>query len=105
MDKFETFWQMAAALPAVKDGISPMDMAAMPPMLSSLLRAISRSAGMSLDNLAAESGFDLEQASRISALLVERGYLLAVPSEQAGVPAVYRVRLARTRRHNLPVNF
>jgi DNA-binding MarR family transcriptional regulator len=105
MEKFGTFWQTVAALPAVEGGISPMEMAAMPPVVASLLRAISRSGGASLDGLAAELGFDLEQASRVSALLVERGYLLTSPSEQADAPPVYRVHLTRTRRHNLPLNF
>ncbi len=105
MEKFETIWQAVAALPAVTGGISPMEMAAMPPVLAGLLRAISRSAGMSLDELAAELRCDLEQAGQVSARLVERGYLLAAPPEQPGAPTVYRVHLARTRRHNLPVSF
>jgi hypothetical protein len=105
MEKFETFWQTVAGLPAVEGGISPMEMTAMPPVVARLLRAISRSGGMSIDGLAAELGFDLEQAGRVGALLVERGYLLAGPAEQADAPPVYRVHLARTRRHNLPLTF
>ncbi len=104
MEKFEAFWQTAADLPKVEGGVSPLEMAAMPPAVASLLRALSRSGGAPLTGLAAELGFDLEQAGRVGALLVERGYLLACPAEQADAPLVYRVHLARTRRRGIPLD-
>lgn len=104
MESFDAFWQIVTCLPFAKDGISPMDMLAMPQAVASLLRAINRSNGMSLAALAVELGFDSMQAGQVSRLLVERGYLLACRSEADDSP-VYRVHLARTQQRNIPLEF
>jgi hypothetical protein len=102
MEDFETFWQAATSLPAVEGGVSITEILAMPPTVASLLRALNRSGGASLDGLAGQLGFDREQARQVSRLLVERGYLFIRPAE-ADAPPVFRVCLARTKQHKLPL--
>ena len=78
------------------DGITPLDIASLPPPLDSSMRKLMRKGSMTLEEFAAENELTEKDAQRICQMLVNKGYLRAEECEQsAGV--VYRTYFARAK--------
>ena len=78
------------------DGITPLDIASLPPPLDGSMRKLMRKGSMTLEEFAAENELTEEDTRHICQLLVEKGYLRAEECQQAA-GVVYRTYFARAK--------
>ena len=100
MASFEALRREIAALDRV-GGISPDEVVTLPEDLHAAFRKMLKGA-ITLDELALELGVAEGEAREIGQLLVEKGFLQKEDFDPAAIR--YRVRFARMRTRNIPLD-
>ena len=111
MTDYEQLRNEVEEVPQV-NGIVPVDILNLPQPLARLVRGLVRDKTISAAELAGELEITVEQATGLADSLIEKGYFLAVQddvSEQDGDVCKdemrrYRIRFARMRKHNIPLD-
>ncbi len=100
MDRYERMYQEIQEMPNV-EGISPTDILLLPKDFEPLMRTLMRKGSMTVEDFAHQLELPLDHAQNLGDLFVEKGYLR---TEVTGTDSelVYRVYLARMRKHNIP---
>ena len=101
MVTFEILKQQLIALDQVQ-GITPVDILTLPGAVQSSMRKMLKVA-MPLGALATDLHLTLDEARQIGDLLVGKGYLRSEESAD-GSGTLYRVRFARMRTHDIPLD-
>ncbi len=79
------------------EGITPIDILALPPPLNKVVNKMMRRGALTLNELAADLKLKPAEAHQLGAMLVERGFL-RVTEPAGGGEIIYKVRLARKSR-------
>ena len=85
------------------EGISPLTATLLPDPFGPLLRKLIRQGSMTLEEIAVELGLDADAAQHLGSHLAAKGYLIEEEHEASG-GLVYRVYLARIRKHSIPLD-
>ena len=99
MATFEALRQELARL-AKTEGVALVDILRLPAPLDVVLRKLLKES-LTLGQLAAEIQLPLNETRQLLDMLVDKGFLKIEPQTNQG-GQVYKVSLARTRKHNLP---
>ena len=85
------------------EGITPLAATTLPDPFGPLLRKLIRQGSMTVEEIAAELGLDQDEAQDLGSHLAAKGYLREEEHEASG-GTVYRVYLARIRKHSIPLD-
>jgi hypothetical protein len=85
------------------DGITPLDVMALPEPLRSAMNKLMRKGSMTSSELAAELHIGTVEARQLGQMLVEKG-ILSLVEQKADGEIVYRLRLGRTRGRSVPLD-
>jgi len=98
---FETLIQRLSELERV-EGITPVDILFLPEGLHRTVRRMLKR-GMTLVEIADDLGLSAAEALQVCEMLIDKGFLAPEAAVDSGAPR-YRVRLARIRSRNIPLD-
>jgi len=95
---FEKLFQEIQACHQV-EGINQLDILNLPAPLDTVLNSITRQGSITLSDFAGQLSLSQDQAARLSDMLVEKGYLLMVQSDN---DPSFKINFAHTRKRRVP---
>ena len=85
------------------DGIVPVDILNLPQPVGKIVRGMVRDKRITAVELGEALELPTEQASVVATILVDKGYLYIV-EEESNELAEYKIRFARMRKQNIPID-
>ncbi|MBI3244731.1 MAG: hypothetical protein HYZ49_20835 [Chloroflexi bacterium] len=102
MDTFDSLKQVLDECERKENGVFASDIAALPESLRAALNKIMRQTSMTLSDLKAELGLELEPARLLANLMIEKGFL-KLSARQPENDTAYEAHLARKRGSTAPL--
>ena len=102
MSQYDSLHDEVDSLETV-EGITPLAATMLPEPFGPLLRKLIRQGSMTVEEIAAELELDPDAAQHLGSHLAAKGYLREEEHEASG-GTVYRVYLARIRKHSIPLD-
>ena len=85
------------------DGIVPFDILNLPQPVGKIVRGMVRDKRITAVELGEALELSTEQASIVATILVDKGYLY-IAEEERNELVVYKIRFARMRKQNIPID-